>query len=118
MPPEEEEEGGKMGTAFSWQARTSGVRSSHCCWKPPGKSLAWPGWRASRGPSLSPMPASWGNARGHAGALASRMLPHFPDGSLNLTLKILVSELRGLPTGRIPHAHVALGLGSMGRGVS
>lgn len=42
MPPEEEEEGGKMGTAFSWQARTSGVRSSYCCWKPPAKpGLAW-----------------------------------------------------------------------------
>lgn len=50
--------------------------------------------------------------------MASRMLPDFPDGSLNLTLKILVSELQGAAHWQIPHAHVALGLGSLGRGVS
>ena len=98
MPPRGGGGGWEDGhVCFPGKPELWGVGSPQCSWKPSfPKSLAWPGWRALGGsPSLSPMPASCGHARGRAGATASRMLPHFPDGSLNLTLKILVSELRG-----------------------
>lgn len=98
MPPEEEEEGGKMGTCvFLASPNFGGLEVLSAPGSHPSPK-AWPGLVGERwggGPSLSPMPASCRHARGHAGATASRMLPHFPDGSLNLTLKILVSELRG-----------------------
>ena len=56
-------------------------------------------------------------ARGHVGAVASGTPPYLREGSVNSTLKILVSELRRAAHWRDCSCHVVPGLGSPRHGV-
>lgn len=122
MPPEKGE-GGEMGIcAFLASPNFWGLEVLIVPGSPPE---AWPGlrggdrWRKAGKVSLlaflSQLPGE--RARGHAGAVASGTPSYLREGSVNSTLKILVSELRGAAQGQDCSCHMVPGLGSGRHGV-